>query len=175
MSKQVVVIAINPIIGYLNGRGSSYVGDSESSILKSSLKDYLKGLDRGYTKVMMTREVRSPSDTYYSNRPSGFLVGSDDISILESFRRFADLIINTSRPDATHKTLLLSELKKISVDKVVIVGLELSSSILLTSISLRSHGYDVEVVEPLTLSRDNYLHSAAISIAASEGVSFVKH
>lgn len=169
-----VVIVFNPLVGYLKPHGSAYIGDEKAEKIKKDLKAYLKNVDTNNTKVFFTREVRSLEDKYHVAKTSGFFVGSDDIEVVESFKYFCNTIINTLRANALFKTPLLSELRKLDVHKITLMGLELSSSIIFTASELRNLGYAIEVLEPLTTSSSSYLHSAAISLAGTEGVSFVR-
>ena len=164
ISKNLVIVH-NPQWAYFNSKGSSYLGEKAQE-LKVSIKEWIESLDKEGTLVFYTRDVRSIDDDFYSSNNTMCEVGSDDVRLQESLRGLENTIINTARPDATFRTPLLAMVSKYKIHKVFLVGVETHLSVLMTAHSLRNLGFDVSVVEPLTLSSDEYLHNAAIAIMA---------
>jgi nicotinamidase-related amidase len=164
-SSKNVVIVCNPQWAYLNSKGSSYLGTSVPSY-KESLYSWLSELDKDYTQIYYTKDVRSVDDEFFRSQKTMCEVGSDDVRTMEKFKDFPDMTINTSRPDATYKTPLIAMMSKYSVHKVIVVGVETHCAVLFTAQGLRASGFDVSVIEPLCLSSDEYLHTASISIMA---------
>lgn len=169
-----IVIVFNPLVGYLKEQGTSFLGEDTAERTKVRILSYLKEVDRDSTEIFFTREIRSTEDTFFSTQRSGFLVGSEDVQIVESFKYFSKKIFNTLRPNALFKTPLLSEIKKANPHKIILVGVEMSSSILFTAMELKCLGFEVEILEPLTASSSQYLHAAAISIGSAGGLNFVR-
>ena len=145
---------------FLSPQGSIYMGE-KAEILKVRLKDYLSGFHG--TKIFF-RETHAPGDTFFSTDKTHSVATSEDFSVPESLRGFANFYIDKTRYNAFFNTSLEANLKHNKVKSVGIVGLETHTSILFTAEDLRSNGYDVEVIEPCVMARDESLHSFAITL-----------
>ena len=167
MSKALVLM--NTQYAYLMQKGRLYLGSSVDAY-KSSLESSISwAKDNGWL-VFCVVEVRSPEDEYFRNQKSACFVGSEDIRIPDYIGlACGDRLIKSSRPDAVHVSPLAGLLKRAGAEVVAVCGVETQTAVMLTAHSLKS-GYfptEVKVVEPLCLSRDSYLHGAAVSIMAN--------
>lgn len=151
---------MNPQNSLLDERGSIYLGE-KAEILKIRLKDYLKGFNG---KKIYFREKHAQSDEFFVNEKTHSVVASFDFMVHESLKPFADLFCDKTRYNGFHNTGLDGMLKKEKVSSVVMVGLETHTSVLFTAEGLRNRGYEVTVVEPCVMARDDYMHFAAISL-----------
>ena len=114
--------------------------------------------------VYLIREVHEPNDTFFLNKKSGSLVGSDDIEIPEFYRAYSKLVFNITRYNAFYQTPLDSEVYKLKPSKVTIIGLETHTTVLFTAEEFRNRGYKVTVIEPLVTASDDYLHNIGITL-----------
>lgn len=147
---------------YFHPQGVLYLGE-RARILQIRIEKFLESVGSGVV-IYFTREIHQANDTFFRGVRSHSTVGSPDIEIMESLKRFPKLIINTNRHNAFYRTPLDSELSKMHTKKVTIVGVETHTSVLFTAEEFRNRDYDVVVPEPLVMSHDDYLHSAAINI-----------
>ena len=146
---------------YLHPEGSQYLGE-KATVLDTRLKSYFKTLNTSENLVYLLREVHQPDDTFFLNKKSGSLVGSDDIEIPEFYKAYSKNVYNISRYNAFYKTPLDSEVYKLKPEKVYILGVETHGAVLFTAEEFRNRGYNVYVVEPLTASREDYMHANGI-------------
>jgi nicotinamidase-related amidase len=148
---------------YIHPEGSRYLGE-QANILDIRLKSYFKTLNLKENIVYILREVHQPDDTFFSNKKSGSLIGSEDIEIPEFYKAYSKFVYNVIRYNAFYKTPLDSEVYKLKPTKVYIVGVETQSTVLFTAEEFRNREYDVTVIEPLVTSKDDYLHAIGITL-----------
>jgi nicotinamidase-related amidase len=148
---------------YLSPKGSRYLGE-KSDILDVRLKEYFKTLNLQENIVYLIREVHQPDDTFFLNKKSGSLVGSDDIEIPEFYKAYSKLTFNVMRYNAFYQTPLDSEVYKLKPSNVTIIGLETHTTVLFTAEEFRNRGYKVTVIEPLVTASDDYLHALGITL-----------
>ena len=156
-----VILAFKLQKAYFHANGSNYLGE-RADTLKVRILDYFKKLDLSNNVIYFIREVRSPGDNFFRCQKTHSVVGSIDVDIVEVFKPYLKLIINVSRYNAFYKTMLEAELVRLKPDKVFMIGLNTSDSILFTAEELRNRGYNTKVIEPLTMSEDDYLQSLGI-------------
>jgi len=147
---------------YFHPQGVLYLGE-KARILQVRIEKYLESAGN-HAIIYFTREIHQVNDTFFQTIKSHSTVGSPDVEIMETLKRFPKLIINTNRHSAFYKTPLDSELSKIHTKKVTIVGVETHTLVLFTAEEFRNRDYEVVVPEPLVMAHDDYLHSAAINI-----------
>lgn len=148
---------------YLSEKGVKYIG-KQAEDFKVRVLDYLKSVSGD---IFFTREIHRKNDPFYREGRSNSVVGSYDVEIVEMFKSFPKLIINTSRYNALYRTLLDSELSKIKPDRVVLLGVETHTNVLFTAEELRNRDYEVQVYEALTASKDSYMHASGINILSN--------
>jgi isochorismate hydrolase len=156
-----VLLVCKPQKAFFNKEGSSYLGQ-EVEFLKMRMLEYLRNTNLEETSVYYIREVRAIEDNFYSCAKTGLTVGSADIEIPEIFKPFVKFIINTSRYSAFYKTPLDSELSKLKAKKITLIGVSTQDTILYTAEEARNRCLDVDVIEPLVMSEDSYMHSLGI-------------
>jgi nicotinamidase-related amidase len=148
---------------YFNPKGSRYLGE-KADILDVRLKSYFKSLNLSEIMVYILREVHQPNDSFFSNKKSGSLIGSEDIEIPEFYKSYCKFVYNIIRYNAFYKTPLDSEVYKLKPEKVYIVGVETHSTVLFTAEEFRNREYNVTVIEPLVTSKEDYLHAVGITL-----------
>jgi nicotinamidase-related amidase len=142
------------------------MGD-KAEILRIRLEDYLSGFNG--LKVFF-REKHAVEDDFFINDKTHSIVNTEDFHIIESLRKYSSwplptsIIFDKTRYSAFYNTGLDVFLKKEHVGKVIMAGIETHTSILFTAEELRNRGYEVTVIEPCTMSRDNFLADYAISL-----------
>lgn len=154
------LLVINPQNSFLSPQGSVYMGE-KAEVLRVRLLDYLSGFQK--PKIFI-REKHAIEDTFFIGDRTHSVVTTDDYQIHESFKKYTNIICDKTRYDALYKTDLESLLIKYKTRNIGIVGLETHTSILFTVEGLRNRGYEVSVVEPCVVSRDDYLHGCALEI-----------
>lgn len=162
-----LILVMNMQHGYFDPQGTSYLGGQALTVAKRIFV-FLSSLDRKCSHVLLTRDLRSVEDSFFAGQRSINYVGTKDVEILPGFQDLADGVVNTCRPSALSGSVLLAEMKKLDIGKVVLVGAETQSSLCFTAADLRFRGYQVTVPEPLAVSRDAYLHNFAITLLTSE-------
>lgn len=157
---------------YLHPTGCKYIGDSADT-LKSRLEDFLDSEGDG-KRIVFTREIHQINDEFFKGERSNSIVGSLDIEIIESLKRFPKLLVNVCRYNALYMTPLDSELKKYKPSNIILVGVETHTNILFTAEELRNRNYNVVVVEALTSSKDSYMHASGINILSNTLSTFIE-
>jgi nicotinamidase-related amidase len=160
-----VVLALGLQRAYFHAEGVRYLGD-RAEVLKVRLLEYFRFLSKDIP-IFFTREVHQTNDKFYLNSKSYATVGSPDVEILEIFKPYPRFIVNTTRYSALYKTPLESELRKLSPDKIVVVGVETHTNVLFTAEELRNMEYEVVVPEPLTCSEDDFMHTSGINLLSN--------
>lgn len=145
---------------YLSTTGSAYMGE-RSDILKIRLADWLS--DCGMKRVFF-RESRSTQDSFYRGDTTHSIVTSDDFAICPELQKYADIVYDKTRFSAFFDTGLEIFIKREELRTAVILGMETHTSVLFSAEEFRNRNYEVRVVEPCTLSRDDFLHGWAIAL-----------
>jgi nicotinamidase-related amidase len=111
------------------------------------------------------REKHATEDNFFVNDITHSIATTEDFQVHESLRKYADKYYDKIRYSAFYGDNQLEALLKLQkVRTVGVVGVETHTSVLFTVEELRNRGYDVTVVEPCTMSRNDYLHSYAITL-----------
>lgn len=160
-----VIIGMSLQNSYFSKRGVQYLGE-QAEVLKIRLKEYFKMLN-SKNIIFFTREIHQTNDNFYRGHSSHAIVGSSDIEIIEALKPYPKFMINTSRYNSFYRTPLESELRKIKVERVYIVGVETHTNILFTAEELRNMGYEVTVYEPLVAACDSYMHAIGINLMSN--------
>ena len=155
-----IILAMNIQNSFLSEKGSVYVGE-KAEILKVRLSDYLSDFTK---KKIFFREKHAKSDTYFVNDKTHSVVKTHDFPIHESLKKYATDFFDKTKYSAFYNTKFESFLKREKVLNIGLVGLETHTSVLFTASELRNRGYEVTVIEPCTLSRDDYMHNYAIAL-----------
>jgi len=148
---------------FLSQDGSVYMGE-KAETLKVRLLDYISSY-RG--KVLFFREIHAMDDTFFVNEKTHSIATTTDCLIHNSLRGKTCNFFDHSRYDSFHGTSLEPHLKREKVTSVTMVGVETHTSVLFTAESLRNRDYPVKVIEPCCMSRDDYMHSCAVSLMAN--------
>jgi nicotinamidase-related amidase len=163
MTRKNVLILLNFQWNYFSSNGSAYLGPKAKD-LKIRIVEFVNTLDRRAWSVVQSKDIRSPEDDFYAHQKTQCTVGSKDIIMLDGITFPGILVVPATRPSAVYKTQLLNEIKKHNTEEIAIIGTETHAAVLFTASDLKLAGYKVTVVEPLTMSRDDYLHNSAISV-----------
>lgn len=155
-----VLLVINPQNSFLSSQGSVYMGE-KAEILRTRLVDYLQGIQK--PKIFI-REKHAVEDTFFIGDRTHSIVTTEDFQIHDSLKKYVNIVCDKTRYDALYKTDLETTLIKMKAHTIGLVGLETHTSILFTVEGLRNRGYEVSLIEPCTMSRDDYLHGCAITI-----------
>ena len=158
-----ILFVMNAQHSFLSSSGSVYMGE-KAETLKVRLLDYISSYSG---KKVFLREVHAMEDSFFRSDKTHSIATTSDCLICDSLRRFQAEYVDHNRYDAFYATNLENYLKRQKVKSVTVVGLETHTSILFTSESLRNRGYDVTIVEPCCMSRDDYMHAASISLMAN--------
>jgi len=161
-----LVLACSLQRAYFHETGTLYFGE-KAEIYKQRLVEYFKELNPNDYQIIFLREIHQPDDKFYMDRKSGSIVGSNDVEILEIFKPYAKLIVNTNRYSGFYKTPLDSELNKIKPNKIHIVGVETHTNVLFTAEELRNRNYAVVVHEPLVTSAEDFMHNTGINVLSN--------
>lgn len=133
----------------------------KAEILRVRLIDYLKSFPK--SKVFV-REKHAAEDSFFMADRTHSVATTEDFQVHPDLVKYADVFLDKTRYNAFYETTLEIFIKQKNVRNVGIVGLETQTSVLFTAEELRNHGYEVTVVEPCTMSRDDYMHAAVISL-----------
>lgn len=157
-----IIIGLGLQNSYFNKKGSMYIGENVET-LRKELKKFF---DSTYEKdiIFFTREVHSVEDNFYRSVVSHSIVGSEDVGIVEEFKKYPKFVINVTRYNAFYMTPLESELKKRDSKTVVLVGVETHTNILFTAEELRNRNYTVIVYKDLVCSKDDFMNSLGINL-----------
>jgi len=155
-----ILLVMNPQNSFFSHKGAVYMGE-KAEILKIRLDDFLKSFSK--TKIFL-REAHAMEDDFFTTDKTHSITNSDDFKIHNALKKHADIVENKIRYSALFKTAILEELVNKKVKHVGLVGVETHTSILFTAEELRNRNYEVTVVEPCTMARDDYMHSYAITL-----------
>lgn len=155
-----ILLVLNPQNSFLSKKGAVYMGE-KAEILKVRLKDYLNSYTG--TKVFI-RESHAMEDDFFVADKTHSIANSGDFHIHKALKRYADIVENKIRYSALFETEILEELKLKRVKHVGLVGIETHTSVLFTAEDLRNRDYEVTVIEPCVMARDDYMHSYGITL-----------
>jgi len=155
-----VILVMNPQNSFLSDTGSVYMG-AKAETLKLRLQDYLSSFHK--VKIFC-RESHAPGDSYFSGDKTHSVATTEDFLVPDSLKKYANYFIDKTRFSGLFDTLLEATLKQNSVRSVGLIGVETHTSILFTAGDLRNRGYEVTVVEPCVMARDDYFHAFSISL-----------
>jgi len=155
-----VLLVMNPQNSFLSEKGRVYMGE-RAEILKIRLADYLSRFTR---KIIFFREKHALEDKFFISDKTHSVTNTPDFSICDSLKEFADDIIDKTRYNAFYETPLERILLQLKAKHIGIVGVETHSSVLFTAEELRNRLYEVTVIEPCVMSREDYLHGYSITL-----------
>lgn len=158
-----LIIVLNPQNSWFSPAGNVYMGE-KAEILKIRIADYLSGFAG---KKLFFREKHSVEDKFFVSEKTHSITTTEDFQIEASLKPYANFFYDKTRYSAFFKTDLDNFLKSEKIKHVGLMGVETHTSVLFTAEDLRNLGYDVTVVEPCTMSRDDYMHGCAISLMAN--------
>lgn len=155
-----ILLVMSPQNSFFSKEGSVYMGE-KAEVLKIRLIDYLSTFAK---EIIYLREVHAKEDDFFIADKTHSIATEPDFLICKELKKFGHKILNKTRYSALFKTVLERNLKKKKVKDIGIVGVETHTSVLFTAEDLRNRSYDVTVVEPCVMSRDDYLHNCAITL-----------
>lgn len=158
--KMDILLVMNPQNSFLSETGSVYMGE-RAEILKIRLNDLLSRFTK---KIIYFREKHAIEDEFFVTDKTHSITNTSDFFICDSLKKFAGDVIDKTRYSAFYETPLERTLLQLKVKHVGIVGVETHSSVLFTAEELRNRLYEVTVIEPCVMSRENYLHSYSITL-----------
>lgn len=145
---------------FLSKEGSVYMGE-KAEILKIRIIDYLSNFNK---KRIFFREKHIPQDSFFVMDKTHSVATMNDFKIAKDVKSCADIFMDKTRYNAFFKTDLESILSREKANHIGLMGVETHTSVLFTSEELRNRGFEVTVIEPCTMARDDYMHSSALSI-----------
>lgn len=155
-----VLLVMNPQNSFFDDQGSVYMG-TKAEILKIRLIDLLCNFSK--PKIFI-REKHSPEDTFFVGDKTHSITTTTDYEVYGGLKKYANLYFDKIRYNALYNTQLEAYLKQKNVKRIGMVGVETHTSILFTAEELRNKDYDVTIIEPCIMSRDDYFHNYAINI-----------
>lgn len=155
-----ILLLMNPQNSFLSKTGSVYMGE-KAEILIIRLQDYLSKFTG---KKVFFREKHAMQDEFFVTDRTHSVATTNDYKVHEFLNSYATVFVDKTRYCGFYNTELESFLKREQVKSVKMAGVETHTSILFTAEELRNRGYDVEVIEPCTMSRDDYMHDYAITL-----------
>lgn len=154
------LLVMCPQNSFFDPKGSVYLGE-KAEILKVRLDNYLSSY---HGRKIFFREKHLEADTFFSSDKTHSVVNSFDFNVYDSFKKYADIFYDKERYSGFYNTGFEVLLKKDRVTMVTIIGVETHTSILFTAEELRNRNIEVLLIEPLTMSRDDYMHNCAVSL-----------
>lgn len=158
------IFVMCPQNSYLSPKGTVYMGE-EAEVFKIRLKDYLSTAKE---EKIFFREKRALEDEFFMKDKTHSIVNSFDYHIEESLKKYAGPIFDKTRYSSFYGTDLDRDVKIKRIKSVILIGLETHTSILFTAEELRNRNIDVTIIEPLLLSRDEYMHNVAITLMVNQ-------
>lgn len=155
-----VLLALNLQNSFLSKNGSLYMGE-KAETLKIRLNTFLSGFSG---KKIFVREVHGKEDTFFKSEKTHSIANTFDCEIHDSVKKYADFKDDKTCYNALYNTDIETLIKKQNTKDVFVVGVETHTSVLFTVDSLCNRGYNVSIVEPCVMSREDYLHGCAITI-----------
>lgn len=155
-----VLLVMNPQNSFLSKSGRVYMGE-RAEILKVRLTDFLSKFLK--TKIFF-REKHALEDDFFISDQTHSIANTEDFLICETLKKYANLSLDKTRYNALFETKLEASLLQLKAKHIGIVGVETHTSVLFTAEELRNRNYEVTVVEPCVMSRDDFLHGYAITL-----------
>ncbi len=155
-----ILLVMNPQNSFLSKNGLVYMGD-KAEILKIRLADFLPKFGK---EIIYFREKHAAEDTFFISDKTHSVANTEDFLFCKELKKFGHKSMEKTRYSAFFDTALEENLKKRRINNIGIVGVETHTSVLFTAADLRNRNYDVTVVEPCVMSRDDYLHGCAITL-----------
>ena len=158
-----VALVINPQKTWLDPSGALYMGE-KGDILKVRIQSYLSGFSG---KTIFVREKHAIEDTFFVTEKTHSIATSGEFHIADELKPYSKDVIDKIRYSSFFGTNLENELIRAKATTVKLLGVETHTSVLFTAEGLRNRGYDVTLIEPCTMARDEYFHGCAVAIMAS--------
>jgi nicotinamidase-related amidase len=155
-----LIMVMNAQNSFFSKTGSVYMGE-KAEILISRIGDYLSGYNN---KIIFFREKHSTEDSFFINDKTHSIATTKDMFIHDSLKKYATNFYDKTRYSAFYNTDLDSFLKREKVKNIGLMGIETHTSILFSAEELRNRNYEVTVIEPCTMSRDNHMHNYALTL-----------
>lgn len=155
-----LLLVMCPQNSFLSPKGSVYMGE-KAEILRVRLIDYLKSFTK--SRVFL-REKHATEDSFFMADKTHSIATTEDFQVHPDLVKYADIFSDKTRYSAFFDTTLETFIRQKNARNVGIVGVETQTSVLFTAEELRNRGFEVTVVEPCTMSRDDYMHAAAINL-----------
>lgn len=133
----------------------------KAEILKVRLKDYLSSFKK---EIVFFREKHAEEDDFFISDKTHSVANTPDFLITKTLKKYGRTIMDKTRYNALFDTGFEDLLLKKRIKHIGIVGVETHTSVLFTAEELRNRCYDVTVVEPCVMSRDDHLHGFAITL-----------
>jgi len=133
----------------------------KAEILKIRLADFLPRFTK---EIIYLREIHAKEDDFFISDKTNSVANTSDFLINKELKKFGHKILDKTRYNALFNTVLEKYLVEKKVKNIGIVGVETHTSVLFTAEELRNRSYDVTVVEPCVMSREDYLHDSAITL-----------
>jgi len=154
------LFVMNPQNSFFSNEGRIYMGD-KAEVLRVRLIDLFSRFNK---EIIFFREVHATEDKFFTTDKTHSVANTPDSFIHKDFKKFGQTTIIKTRYNAFFGTVLEDILLKRNLNHIGIVGVETHTSVLFTAEELRNRGYEVTVIEPCVMSRDDYLHSSAITL-----------
>ncbi len=155
-----ILLVMNPQNSFFSKDGLVYMGE-KAEILKVRLVGYLSRFNK---EIIFFREKHAAEDAFFISDQTHSDANTPDFLICKDLKKFGHKNIDKTRYNALYGTPLEDILLKKRIKHIGIVGVETHTSVLFTAEELRNRSYDVTVIEPCVMSRDDYLHGVAISL-----------
>ena len=155
-----LLLVMCPQNSFFDPKGSIYMGE-KAETLRVRLEDFLASYPG---KKVFFREKHAEADDFFINDKTHSIVNSYDFAVFEPFKKYADIFYDQTRYSGFFNTGFEILLKKEKVTSTIIVGVETHLSVLFTAEELKNRGVEVSIIEPLLASRDDTMHSNAVSL-----------
>jgi len=155
-----IIMVMNAQNSFLSEKGSIYIGE-KAEILKHRMSDYLSGFSG--IKLFL-REKHAKEDSFFLNEKTHSIATTEDMLIHESLKKYATNFYDKTRYSAFFNTDIEPFLKREQVHNIGLMGLETHTSILFTAEELRNREYEVTIIEPCSMSIDDYMHNYALAL-----------
>jgi len=155
-----ILLVMNPQNSFFSREGLVYMGE-KAEILKVRLADFLSRFNK---EIIFFREKHATEDDFFISDKTHSVATTPDFLICKDLKKYGHTVMDKTRYNALYDTVLEKNLKKKRIKNIGIVGVETHTSVLFTAEELRNRSYDVTVVEPCVMSRDDYLHGYAITL-----------
>jgi nicotinamidase/pyrazinamidase len=155
-----ILMVMCPQNSFFSPKGSVYMGES-ADILLVRLVDYLSTFKK--SRIFL-KEKHAMEDTFFVADKTHSVATTEDYQVPKALTKFADFSYDKVRYSAFFESQVDIFLRQRNARHVGLVGVETHTSILFTAEELRNRNYEVTVVEPCTMSRDEHMHGFAISL-----------